>query len=80
MTSEFNISITIKDREQYIIDSLNIWEYRWNDTKERITIKEPSLGQTFKVPVYEIIKNDLKVRFAAIERSNNAWLIYHKYL
>jgi hypothetical protein len=80
MASEFNSSTTIADGEQYTIDGLNIWEYNWNDTKERITITEPSLGHGIKVPVYEIIKDDLKVRFAAIERSNNVWLIYHKYL
>ncbi|WP_419700600.1 hypothetical protein [Mucilaginibacter sp. NFX135] len=73
MASEFNSSTTITEGEQFTIDGLNIWAYPWTDTKERISI------QTLNVPVYEIKKDDVTVRFAAIEQSNNVWSIYHKY-
>ncbi len=77
--SEFNSSTTIAEGEPYEIDGTNIWNHTWNDLKEKIIIKEPNTSQTIQVPVYEIISNGIHIKFAAFERSNNVWGIFHKY-
>ncbi|MBB6108324.1 hypothetical protein [Mucilaginibacter lappiensis] len=77
MASEFNSSTIIAEGEHYMIDGLNIWSYQWTDTKEQIAVLVQ--GQNLDIPVYEIKKDDIAVRFAAVEQSNNVWSIYHKY-
>ncbi|WP_166092321.1 hypothetical protein [Mucilaginibacter inviolabilis] len=75
MAPEFNSSTTIAEGERYTINGLNIWAYLWHDTREQVVVS----GQNLCVPIYEIKKDDIAVRFAAIEQSNNVWIIYHKY-
>ena len=77
MASEFNSSVTIAEGEHYTIDGLNIWAYKWVDTKKHITVLVQD--QNLDIPVYEIKKDDVAVRFAAVEQSNNVWSIYHRY-
>ncbi len=66
----------VTDGDRYEIDGLNIWDYKWRDTGERINIKELIYNQDHTFNVWEISKDDIKVTFAAGEFSNLIWGIY----
>lgn len=67
---------TIIDGELFNINGCNIWDFQWNDTGERIQIKDPHYGQAFTFSVYQITCGQTTVRFAAGEFSNCVWGIY----
>lgn len=51
---------------------VNIFEYKWVDTKERVSVP----GLSYEVPVYEVTIFGFKHKFAAGERSNCVWNFY----
>jgi hypothetical protein len=67
---------TIVDNQTFKIDSLNIWDHKWNDTGETIRIKDPRYGQTYNFNIFEIHLDQRNIRFAAGEFSNCVWGIY----
>jgi hypothetical protein len=71
---------TILDGENFNIQGLNIWDFRWADTGQRIVVKDPLYNQEYTMNVYEIQNVDTKIIFAAGEFSNCVWGIYQKSL
>lgn len=67
---------TIVDGERFEINGGNIWDSEWEDTGERIQIKDPLYGQDFTFPVYKIFNGQTTVKFATGEFSNCVWGIY----
>ena len=69
---------TIIDGEKFEINGLNIWDFQWYQTGERITINDHLYGQNHMMHVFEIRKEKIVVRFAAGEFSNCVWGIYQE--
>ena len=51
---------------------VNIFDYQWVDTKQRVQVSELS----YEVPVYSIMVDNVQYEFAAGERSNCVWNFY----
>lgn len=79
MQSNLNHSVTITDGEHYEINGLNIWDYAWEQTGQRLEIKDPIYSQSYSFNIYEINNHNITARFAAGEYSNNVWGIFHEY-
>ncbi|MGV4413293.1 hypothetical protein [Chryseobacterium sp. T1] len=73
---KWNFSKTITDNEPYFIQNINIWDKKWNNTGEKINIKDPLYNQNYTFEVYEIENNGKRILFSAGEFSNNIWGIY----
>ena len=73
---KWNFSKTITDNEPYFIQNVNIWDKKWDNTGEKIYIKDPLHNQNYTFEVYEIENNGKRILFAAGEFSNNIWGIY----
>ncbi|MFH6998067.1 hypothetical protein ACHRVZ_09050 [Flavobacterium sp. FlaQc-57] len=69
---------TIFDGEKYEIDGINIWDFNWERTDEKIKIKDPLYSQDFIFEVFKIQKDNSDILFAAGEFSNCVWGIYQK--
>ncbi|WP_057938810.1 hypothetical protein [Algoriphagus resistens] len=69
---------TVVDGNGFSIDGLNIWDYDWKATGEKINVKDPLYGQEYTMDIYEIANENVIVRFAAGEFSNCIWGIYVK--
>ena len=61
---------TIVDGDAFKIKGLNIWEHDWKRTGEQIDVKDPLYRQDYSMDVYEIVREELIVKFAAGEFSN----------
>lgn len=68
----------IFDGEDLFINGLNIWDHKWESTKNNITVKDPKYKKTFRADVFNIQFDQIKIEFAAVEFSNNVWGIYQK--
>ncbi|MFV0159408.1 hypothetical protein OBK24_13285 [Empedobacter falsenii] len=73
---KWNFSKTITDNEPYFIQNINIWDKKWNNTGEKINIKDPLYNQNYTFEVFEIENNGTRILFSAGEFSNNVWGIY----
>jgi hypothetical protein len=69
---------TIVDGELCKIEGLNIWDYEWKNTDERVSVKDPLYGQDHTLTVFEISDQNTTVTFAAGEFSNCVWGIYQR--
>ncbi len=69
---------TVPDGYKFKIKGINIWDYPWKNTGEKIIVKDPLYGKEQNLRVYEIQKEKLTVRFAAGEFSNCMWGIYQE--
>ena len=78
MSSEWIHIKTIIDNEHFEINGINIWNYDWKDTHERIQLKHPTFYQNYTFIIYNININDICIEFAAGEFSNCVWGIYQK--
>lgn len=78
MSSNWRHIKTVIDGEKFEINGLNIWDYQWYQTGERITVKDHLYGQNHMMQVFEIKKDKTVVRFAAGEFSNCVWGIYQE--
>lgn len=67
---------TVPDGYKFNIKGLNIWDYPWKNTGEKIIVKDPLYAREHNLCVYEIRKGDLTIKFAAGEFSNCMWGIY----
>jgi len=70
---------TIVDSEPYLIENLNIWEFKWENTGETIQIQDPLYKQNYIFDIYEINSGSKKIRFSAGEFSNLIYGIYEPY-
>ena len=59
-----------------ILFGVNIFNYKWNDTKEKVTIKDPLYHQPYDFSIYTVDINGILKRFAAGEFSNCIWGFY----
>jgi hypothetical protein len=78
MTQEWEHLTTIADGVKFNIDGLNIWDFAWKDTGEKIDIKDPMYGKSYSFHIYEINDSTIKVIFAAGEFSNGVFGIYRQ--
>jgi hypothetical protein len=78
MKAEWIHKKTIVDGENYEINGLNIWDFNWEDTGDKINIKDPLYAQDYCFNIYKIQKNDNSIFFSAGEFSNCVWGIYEK--
>jgi len=67
---------TVPDGYKFKIKGLNIWEFPWENTGEKILVKDPLYGKDHCLVIWEIHHRELKIRFAAGEFSNCMWGIY----
>ena len=74
----WNCTSVILDGEDFKIEGLNIWDYEWEPTKRKITVKDPVHNNLFIANVYNIQQDLVSIEFAAIEFSNNVWGIFEK--
>ncbi len=73
---KWNFSKTITDNEPYFIQNINIWDQKWNETGEKIVVRNPLYNKNYTFEVYEIENNGKRILFSAGEFSNNIWGIY----
>ena len=59
-----------------ILFGVNIFDYKWESTGERIDIEEPLYGQTYRFPVYKVLIEEQEYQFAAGEFSNSVFGFY----
>jgi hypothetical protein len=78
MEDKWEYKKTIIEGEPYIIKGLNIWDSTWNNTGEKIQIKDPIYGQEYVFSIFEITKDQITIPFAAGEFSNSIWGLYEK--
>jgi hypothetical protein len=68
----------IGDGEEYKINGINIWDFKWEETGEKINIKDPIYSKFYSFDVYKINNDNVDILFAAGEFSNCVWGIYLK--
>ena len=67
---------TIVDYEKFEINGINIWDFKWEATDEKIKIKDPLYGQFYTFNVFKIQNKDIEILFVAGEFSNGVYGIY----
>ena len=55
---------------------VNIFDYEWNGTGRRVTVRDPHYGQEYKFQVYTVTINGQTYEFAAGEFSMCIWGFY----
>jgi len=78
MSFDWTFKKATVESDKFEINDLNIWDFKWQDTGEKIIIKDPQYGQSHTFTVYEINNGNAKAIFAAGEFSNGIWGIYQK--
>ena len=56
-----------------ILFGVNIFDYLWETTGQRVTVRDPLYGQEYKFPVYTAVINGEAHEFVAGEFSNCVW-------
>ena len=69
---------SVVDGQAFELGILNIWDYEWKRTGERISVNDPLHGELHSLDVYEIRDGNVTLRFAAVEFSNGVWGIYQE--
>jgi len=67
---------TCTDGDCILFGGINLFDYEWNDTGERIKIKDPQYKRTYLTHIYSICVNEKIIKFAAEEFSNCVWGIF----
>jgi len=75
----WNCSATKVEGEEYNVEGLNIWEYKWNTTGNFFYKKDAVHQIKYKIDIFEIQNIDKIVIFGAAEGSNGVWTIYNNY-
>jgi len=76
MSTSWKFLSTITDGQNFEINGLNIWDYRWTSTGRIAEIRDPRYGRERSLPEYEVSSGDTIARFAADEFSNLIWGIF----
>jgi hypothetical protein len=69
---------TLFEGTPFAINGLNIWDCDWQNTGQKVNVKDPLYGQTHTLSVFRISDQDSVVTFAAGEFSNGVWGIYQQ--
>lgn len=64
--------------DKFIIDGLDIFREKWENTSELAQINDPHYGQPFTFNVWKVKKGNKVIVFAAGEFSNSVFGIYIK--
>ena len=75
---KWNSVITIAENDAFFINGINIWDFEWEFTGERIHFSDPLRDKNYTFQVYKIITSNLEIEFGAGEFSNCVWGIYQK--
>jgi hypothetical protein len=67
---------TIANNEPFEIQGINIWDYEWRDSGEKINLKDPIYFQDYSFSIFNIKTKKSNILFAAGEFSNCVWGIY----
>ena len=59
-----------------ILFGVNIFDYEWTQTGERVLVKHPHYNQHHNAPIYTVNIDGELHRFAAAEFSNGVWGFY----
>lgn len=59
-----------------ILFGVNIFEFEWMKTGEKVVVKDPLYGQKYIFPVYKVNIQDEEYAFAAGEFSNSVFGFY----
>lgn len=59
--------------ENTILFGVNIFDYQWNRTEQKVEVCDPRYGQEYRFPVYTVNIKGKEHEFAAGEFSNNVW-------
>ncbi|WP_163322600.1 hypothetical protein [Draconibacterium mangrovi] len=78
MSSNWKHIKTVPDGFKFKIKKLNVWDYDWIATNQRVIVKDPLYGQEYCMTIYEIHHNEKVIEFAAGEFSNCMWGFYQK--
>lgn len=73
MDSNWKHIQTIIDGTPFTINGLNIWDCDWQNTGQKVNVKDPLYGQTYTLSVFRISDQDSAATFAAGEFSNGVW-------
>lgn len=76
MTTNWKHIKTITFNEPFEIEGLNIWNYKWVDTGNKINLKDPIYFQDYCFSIFNVNTKKNNVFFAAGEFSNCVWGIY----
>lgn len=55
---------------------VNVFDYKWNNTRENAQVVDPLHNQLFNFTVYSVVINETIYKFAAGEFSNGIWGFY----
>ncbi|MDE6282231.1 MAG: hypothetical protein K2M15_10700 [Oscillospiraceae bacterium] len=55
---------------------VNIFDYEWESTGKRVTVRDPLYGQEYKMAVYTVMIDGQQHEFAAGEFSACVWGFY----
>lgn len=61
-----------------ILFGVNIFDYEWKRTGEKIDVEDPLYGQKHRFPIYKILIDEQEYEFAAGEFSNCVYGFYVK--
>lgn len=61
-----------------ILFGVNVFDYDWVGTGEKIDVVDPLYGQAYRFPVYKVIIEEQEYEFAAGEFSNSVYGFYVK--
>lgn len=78
MIQDWKHQKTIRDLEKYEINGINIWDSKWEDTGQRVNVKDPLYNQNYTFVIYMIKNSSEDILFLAGEFSNCIWGIYEK--
>lgn len=62
--------------DKFIIDGVDIFKEKWENTGEKVHVKDPHYGQQFTFNVWKVRNDNKVIIFAAGEFSNNVYGIY----
>jgi hypothetical protein len=56
-----------------ILFGVNIFDYKWINTGEKVSVKDPLYGQGYFFSIYKVLINDKEYEFACGEFSNGVY-------
>ena len=59
-----------------ILFGVNIFDYQWKTTGQRVKVRVPLYSQEYKFPVYTVVINGEEHEFVAGEFSNCVWRFF----
>ncbi len=67
---------TIPEGYEFKIRGINIWNQKWEDTGEKVLVKDPLYRKEYSLTIWKIQLGEFHVKIAAGEFSNCMWGIY----